>query len=62
VKTGYKVREWVGAKTPYIIVVGDKESSLDTVSVRLRSGEQVDMTLAAFEEQLDRENRGGAYF
>ncbi|HSA32941.1 MAG TPA: threonine--tRNA ligase [bacterium] len=61
-KTGYKVREWVVAKTPYIIVVGDKESSLDTVSVRLRSGEQVDMTLAAFEEQLDRENRGGAYF
>ena len=61
-KTGYKVREWVVAKTPYIIVVGDKEASLETVPVRLRSGEQVDLPLAAFEEQLDRENRGGVYF
>lgn len=61
-KTGYKVREWVVEKTPYIIVVGDKEASLETVSVRIRNGEQVEMRLDAFVEQVDRENRGGQYF
>jgi threonyl-tRNA synthetase len=49
-------------KTPYIIVVGDKESSLETVSVRARNGEQTEMRLDAFLEQVNRENRGGQYF
>ncbi|HOW51731.1 MAG TPA: threonine--tRNA ligase [bacterium] len=61
-KTGYKVREWVVEKTPYIIVVGDKEESLETVSVRIRNGEQVEMRLDAFVEQVNHENRGGQYF
>jgi threonyl-tRNA synthetase len=33
-KIGYKIREWEKKKTPYMLVVGEKEASSNTVSVR----------------------------
>ena len=38
-KIGYKIREAQLQKTPYMLVVGDKEAENATVSVRTRSGE-----------------------
>ncbi|RKY36189.1 MAG: threonine--tRNA ligase [Candidatus Omnitrophota bacterium] len=38
-KVGYKIREAVKQKIPYIIVVGDKESDQGTISVRFQRGE-----------------------
>ena len=40
-KLGFKVREAQLAKTPYILVVGEKEVQADGVNVRLRSGENL---------------------
>ncbi len=48
-KTGYKIREAVMKKIPYIIVLGDKDIENGTVSVRRRGEEQsVAMTLDEF--------------
>ncbi|MFC2136286.1 threonine--tRNA ligase, partial [Bacteroidota bacterium] len=33
-KIGYKIRDWETQKVPYMLVVGEKEESSDTVSVR----------------------------
>lgn len=33
-KVNYKIRDWETKKTPYMLVVGDKEKQLDSVSVR----------------------------
>ncbi|MDI6803935.1 MAG: threonine--tRNA ligase [Bacteroidota bacterium] len=33
-KVNYKIRDWETKKTPYMLVVGDKEKQSDTVSVR----------------------------
>lgn len=33
-KVGYKIREWETQKVPYMIIVGEKESSSNTLSVR----------------------------
>ncbi|MDP2209299.1 MAG: threonine--tRNA ligase [Bacteroidota bacterium] len=33
-KVNYKIRDWETKKTPYMLVVGDKEKNSDTVSVR----------------------------
>lgn len=38
-KLGYKIREAQLAKTPYMLIIGDKEKEAGTVSVRLRNGE-----------------------
>ena len=38
-KIGYKIREAQLQKTPYMLVVGDKEAENATVSVRTRAGE-----------------------
>jgi len=35
-KVGYKIREWETKKIPYMLVVGDKEKTSNTVSVRQR--------------------------
>ena len=40
-KLGYKVREAQVQKIPYMIIVGDKEVDTNTVTVRLRSGENL---------------------
>ncbi|MBI2620538.1 MAG: threonine--tRNA ligase [Ignavibacteriales bacterium] len=34
-KVGYKIREWETKKVPYMLVVGEKESSSNTLSVRI---------------------------
>ena len=40
-KVNYKIREAQLQKVPYMLVVGDQEAASDTVSVRLRSGENL---------------------
>lgn len=35
-KIGYKIREWETKKVPFMLVVGDKEKSSNTISVRQR--------------------------
>jgi threonyl-tRNA synthetase len=50
-----KIRQAQLDKIPYMLVVGDKEVASSTVSVRLRSGEQVSsLSLADFKEALRR--------
>ena len=51
-KIGYKIREAQLKKTPYMLVVGDKEAESGTVSVRTRNG--VDLGAMPFEEFLDK--------
>ncbi len=43
----YKIREAQLQKVPYMLVVGDREAQANTVSVRLRSGENLGATLVA---------------
>jgi threonyl-tRNA synthetase len=40
-KLGYRIREAQMQKTPYMLVVGGREAEAGTVSVRLRSGEEL---------------------
>jgi len=40
-KIGYKIRDHILKKIPYLIIVGEKEEQSQTVSVRLRNGETV---------------------
>lgn len=40
-KLGYKIREGQLKKTPYMLIIGEKEKSAETVSVRLRNGQLV---------------------
>jgi threonyl-tRNA synthetase len=48
-----KIRQAQMEKVPYMLVVGDKEAAASTVSVRLRSGEQMAATpFASFKEIL----------
>ena len=52
-KIGKKIREAQLAKTPYMLVVGDRDVENQTVSVRLRTGEDLGaMSLADFIERL----------
>ena len=39
-RMNYKIREAQLGRVPYMLIVGDKELSSGTVSVRLRNGEQ----------------------
>jgi threonyl-tRNA synthetase len=61
-KIGFKIREWVVAKTPNIVVVGDNEESLETISVRVRGGEQVTMKVTEFIDKMDFDNHYGVYY
>jgi threonyl-tRNA synthetase len=48
-----KIRQAQLDKVPYMLVVGDKEVAMATVSVRLRSGEQIDaQSFASFEKTV----------
>ena len=38
-KIGFKIREAQMHKTPYMLIIGDKEAENGTVSVRSRTGE-----------------------
>jgi len=50
-KVNYKIREAQLQKIPYMLVVGDKEVDSGTVSVRLRSGENLGpLTIATFSD------------
>ncbi|MER3473088.1 MAG: threonine--tRNA ligase [Armatimonadota bacterium] len=61
-KTGFKVREAELQKIPYMLVVGDRDVSNQTVSVRKRSaGDQGAMTLDAFIARLRAEMEGKVY-
>ncbi len=52
-KIGKKIREATMEKVPYMLVVGDRDMENETVSVRLRSGEDLGaMSLDAFAAQL----------
>jgi len=55
-KIGYKIREARLEKTPYIVVVGDKEVEAEAVGVRSRKeGELGQMAIEAFVEKLKKE-------
>jgi len=52
-KIGYKIREHTMQRTPYLLVVGQREAGEGTVAVRTRAGEDKgSMTLEAFAEVL----------
>ena len=55
-KIGYKIREAQLQRTPYMIVVGDKEAAEGTISVRHRAdGDRGSMALPAFIAKLKEE-------
>ncbi len=57
-KIGYKIREAQLQKTPYMLVVGDKEAETGTVSVRGRKdGDLGSMALAGFSAQACEESK-----
>ena len=62
-KLGYKIREAQVAKIPYVVVIGDREKSDQTVSPRSRGGKTLDaMPVNTFMDLLQREDtesRGG---
>ena len=48
-KLNFKIREAQMAKTPYMLIIGDKEKENGTVTVRLRDGKNLpEMTVADF--------------
>ena len=56
-KIGFKVREAVVQKIPYMLVIGDKEAEEGTVNIRTRKGETLgtmtlDDALAMFKEEI----------
>jgi len=52
-RVNLKIRRAQLDKIPYMLVVGDKEVASSTVSVRLRSGEQLaSQPLASFQETI----------
>ena len=52
-KIGFKIREHTIQKTPYLIIIGDKEVETETLSVRARAGEDLGaMSVEEFSERL----------
>lgn len=59
-KLNYKIREAQVAKIPYMLIIGDKEMADGTVTVRLRSGENLaPMPIADFAAKIADEVREG---
>lgn len=59
-KLTYKIREAQVAKTPYMLIVGDKEKESGTVTVRQRDGKNLPpMTLPEFVAKIAEEERQG---
>lgn len=55
-KIGFKIREALSMKVPYLIIVGDGEESTDTISIRGRGNESASgLKLADFVERLENE-------
>ena len=61
-KLGYKIREARMSKTPYVLVIGDKEAEKGTASVRARGGTDLgEMTLEAFLERTAKEREAPSW-
>lgn len=60
-KIGFKIREHTLLKTPYLLIVGDREKASRSVAIRTREGEDLGaMPLDQFVEWLgDRVRRRG---
>ena len=61
-KTGYKIREAQLQKIPYMLVVGEKEASSNTVAVRSREDgdigtESIDEFIAKLEKEIKEKKR-----
>ena len=55
-KIGFKIREHTLHKTPYLLVIGDREVESHTVAVRTREGKDLgSMTVTEFSEYLARD-------
>ena len=54
-KIGYKIREAQMQKTPYMLVIGDKEAEAGTVSVRTRAGDESVIGLDEFITKIEKE-------
>ena len=55
-KIGYKIRQARNERTPYMLVIGDREAEAGQVAVRKRGeGELGDMTLEAFIEMAQKQ-------
>ena len=55
-KIGYKIREALSMKIPYLIIVGDEEEKNDTISIRGRGFENASgLKLDAFMDRLNQE-------
>ena len=55
-KIGYKIREALSMKVPYLIIVGDEEESANTISIRGRGNEnKTGLNLQDFIERLKNE-------
>ncbi len=53
-KIGYKIREWETQKVPYMLIVGEKEETNNTVSVRAHmKGDQGELSLSEFNSKLE---------
>ena len=60
-RIGFKIRQAQLEKVPYMLILGDKEVAGSTVSVRLRSGEQLnDQPLDSFKEAVSAANNSKA--
>ncbi len=58
-KMGLKIRDAQLRKVPYMVIVGNKEQEQRTLSLRLRSGEQLaDVTVDALTDRLGKEIAG----
>ncbi len=56
-KIGFKIREHTLQKVPYLLIIGDKEVSNSTVTVRSRAGEDLgEMLLPDFVSLLEKES------
>ncbi len=56
-KLGYKIREAIGMKVPYMVIIGDKDIENRTISVRHRSGKDLGaMKYEDFESLIKEEN------
>jgi threonyl-tRNA synthetase len=56
-KIGFKIREHTLQKVPYLLIIGDKEVSRSTVTVRSRAGEDLgEMLLPDFVSLLEKES------
>ncbi len=51
-KVGYKIREHILQRVPYMLVIGDRELETNTVAVRTRSGE--DLGTMSIDDLVDR--------